>query len=192
MRKFILGCLVSILFACGSSPVVDSYILQGTSADYVAVAQNLPKVFIKSLIFPDYLDRPQMIIRKDQVQIEVKEFKRWAEPLKVSFLRVFNESMLQEGIIATQHKQFRQERFNYQLSLEVLRFEASVDNKVNLKVQWVLLNNEGKQILNSKTESIELEANTDDFSQKVSVQSQTIAILCVRLAKMIKRVDAKK
>ncbi|MBW2259666.1 MAG: membrane integrity-associated transporter subunit PqiC, partial [Deltaproteobacteria bacterium] len=38
--------------------------------------------------FPDYLNRPQIVIRRSQNELELEEFHRWAGPLKENFSSV--------------------------------------------------------------------------------------------------------
>jgi len=188
MKTFILSMIFGLLAACGTSPKVNNYLLHNEYADNIAVmASDTPKVLMKSFILAEYLNRPQIVSRKGQVAIEVDEFNRWAEPLKTLFMGVFNEAMLQQAINMSQHKQFRDEQFNYQLNLHVMQFEVSDKQQAHLKVKWQLLDASGRQELMSHIEIIsEPVAAGKGFDQKVKAQSQAIDLLSSRIANKIK------
>jgi len=187
MQRFIISSLFCLLSACGTSPKVDTYILSANSANkLITVSEDFPKVFVKSLSFPDYLDRPQIVIRKDEVTLDIQEFKRWAEPLQSSFLRVFKAEMLQQGIDVSKNKQFRHEYFDYQLSLEIISFEVNSAQKASLVVKWVLLNSENNQLIASNIEKQEVGFLEESFVAKVNAQSQVISLFCAQLAAQVR------
>ncbi len=186
MKKIALYLMFCLLLACGSSPKVDNYILHIEPTNDIKVFNDSsPKVFLKPLVFPEYLNRPQIVVRKNQGQLEIQEFKRWAEPLKSSFLRVFKEVMQQQGIKLNSHKQFRQQRFDYQLSLEVISFEVNRAQKVDLKVNWVLLNSENNTVIANGIDAVSVAIIGEDFSSKISAQAQVVECLGELLAKQI-------
>ncbi|MDC9728289.1 MAG: PqiC family protein [Methyloprofundus sp.] len=186
MKRIILYTMIYCLSACTSSPKVDNYILYADPINELKTeSESSPKVFLKPLIFPEYLDRPQIVIRTDKGQLEIQEFKRWAEPLKSSFLRVFKQSMQQQGVNISSYKQFRQEKFDYQLSLNVLHFEMNQEKKADLMVHWVLLNSQNNQVIASHIEAITLAIKGEDFASKIRTQSQLIKLLAARLATQI-------
>jgi len=188
MKTFILSIIFCLLAACGTSPKVNNYLLHNEYTDEVGMINaNAPKVFIKSFLLADYLNRPQIVTRKGQVIIEVHEFDRWAEPLKTLFLRIFNEAMLQQAVNMSQYKQFRGEQFDYQLNLHVMQFEVSDKQQAHLKVKWQLLDASGKLALMSHTELINVPVKAGiGFSQKVKAQSQAIKLLSLHIANKIK------
>lgn len=183
MKKLILTIFCCLIAACNTSPKVDNYILYSyQKSEITAVDANSPTVFLKSLIFPSYLDRPQMVVRKNKVNLEIQEFKRWAEPLKSSFLRAFKQGMRNQGVKVSSKKQFRKESFDYQLSVEVVGFEVNMQQKASLTAKWVLLNSDNNQVIASNIEALEVEIIGDDFSAKISSQSQAVELLSARLA----------
>ena len=186
MKRLGLYVMFCLLFACGSSPKVDNYILYAEPTNAIkALNDSSPKVFLKPLIFPDYLNRPQIVIRENQVKLEIQEFKRWAEPLKFSFLRVFKAAMQNQGVNVISNKQFRSENFDYQLSLEVISFEVSREQKVDLKVSWILLNSTNNKVIASAVEILAVEVVGEDFSSKIRAQAQVVERLGGLLAKQI-------
>lgn len=187
MKKISLIIFCCCLIAsCSTSPKVDNYILYSYQENEIkAVDAESPKVFLKPLIFPAYLDRPQMVVRKNDVKLEIQEFKRWAEPLKSSFLRAFKQGMHNQGVSLTSKKQFRKESFDYLLSVEVIHFEVNMQQKADLTAKWVLLNSDNNQVITSGMEKLEVAIIGEDFSAKISSQSQAVELLSARLAEKI-------
>jgi uncharacterized lipoprotein YmbA len=51
--------------------------------------------------FPEYLNRPQVVVRGSRNQLQMAEFARWAEPLVENFSRVLAENL--SSLLATNH-----------------------------------------------------------------------------------------
>jgi len=84
--------IISVLLAlsaCSVSPKSNIYLLKAIEpVQDKLVAQKPISIYLQSVDFPDYLDRPQMVLRKDSVTLDVEQFQRWGEPLNISFERV--------------------------------------------------------------------------------------------------------
>ena len=97
---------------------------------------------------PGLLDRPQIVTRRGADEITQAEFDRWAEPLAESVPRVLAENL------AALQKTDRVAIFpwnpagsvQYQLVVDVMRFDGAVGGDVVLDARWRILATDGKEL----------------------------------------------
>jgi uncharacterized lipoprotein YmbA len=94
------------------------------------------------LRMPDYLNRSQMVTRGDGAEIQVDEFSRWAEPLRLAMHRVVSTDVdgLLDGVvvIAFPYDSMIRPQVDYRLLGDVIRFDADQAGRVVLEVQWTI------------------------------------------------------
>jgi len=88
--------------------------------------------------FPGYLDREQLVTRISQNRFQIAENDRWAEPLAENFTRVLMQNLaaLTPTVRLVSHPWRPSERPEYQLEIDVLRFEANAGANVELIARW--------------------------------------------------------
>ncbi len=176
-RILIIG-LPLILVACSTTQPSKFYLLSSmeTSQRYKEPQLGQYAILVKPIKFPEYLDRPQMVLRENDYKLQFNEFHRWAEPLKDNFIRVFMENL--NSRIAPANALFFSElggiQPNYQLAIEVFRLDVNADNQAVLSVKWALLT--GKNNQHIKTQSKEYSIPFKDNSYLSGVEAQSKAI----------------
>jgi uncharacterized protein len=104
--------------------------------------------------FPDYLRRPQVATLAAPGQIDLSEQMRWAEPLDKNFARVLAENLAQ--LLNTQRIEkypwSRKAQVNYEIAIDVLSFETTVDGQSQLSARWIIKDGQsGKDLYASET-----------------------------------------
>jgi len=96
---------------------------------------------------PGYLDREQLVTRVSQNRFQVSENDRWAEPLAENFTRVLmqNLTMRMPAARFVSYPWRSSERPEYQLEIQVLRFEHSTAGNVELDARWLVRETATKQ-----------------------------------------------
>jgi uncharacterized lipoprotein YmbA len=105
-------------------------------------------VGVGPVLLPDYLDRLQVVTRTPSGELAVSDTQRWAEPLQEGLIRVLDENL--SALLGTE----RIVRFpwprsltpEYQVALEVLRFESGPDAMLRLDARWWLRGGDGDVI----------------------------------------------
>lgn len=126
---------------------------------------------------PELLDRQQIVIRQDANRLLLSDGHRWAEPLAENFLRV-----LRENLSARLHT----ERFllhpwplkappDYQVIIDVLRFEGDVSGAACLEAVWSVRDGQGKILLPRQRDSYEAAASGSGRAGTVAALSETLA-----------------
>ena len=182
---------VFLLAGCGSSPAVKYYTLntlpdmqqhntEAASGDDIAIG-------VGPVEFPKFLDRPQIVTRKGQNQVEVSEFHRWAGSFPEDFSRVLAKN------IATLLPSNRVEIYpwedifspTYQVKLEVEQFEGQLGNRVLLNVTWSVVDQEDEVVVRNSL--IKEPVSSEDYDGLVEAKSQALGTLSQAIVDEIRR-----
>ena len=137
---------------------------------------------------PQYVNRPQIVTRISRNELEVDEFARWGEPLKDNLSRVLAENI--SVLLSTNHVIVypwnRSTTIDYQVVIDVTRFDGTVGGDVSMRARWTLLGDDGKKVLLRKKSSLSIRADASTYESLVSAQSQMLADLSNEIAEEIK------
>jgi uncharacterized lipoprotein YmbA len=131
-------CLCLVLLAgCGVTQPARFYIL--TPVEFAGESPLPgPALGIGPVNFPAYLDRPEIAHRSGGNQLHFADSDRWAEPLKTTFSRTLAEnlSVMLPSDRVNLYPWARSTRIDYQVSVDVARFDADADGTVVLVAGW--------------------------------------------------------
>jgi uncharacterized lipoprotein YmbA len=186
-----LAVATILLAGCaGTSPSVTFYTLNALSAKKAdSPGDNAGQgimVGVGPVAFPGYLDRPQIVTRKGQNQLEISEFHRWGDSLLKDFSRILakNISILLSTNRVTVYPWRNDFSPNYQIKLDVERFDGQLGNSVFLDVRWTVTGREEKDLV-IKTSAIEEPMATADHEGLVAAMSRAIATLSGEISEEI-------
>ena len=175
--------LVFFLAACSSTPPVAYYTLNTLPE----MQQEIPAEVMDDTIaigvgpveFPKFLDRPQIVTRKSQNQIEVSEFHRWAGSFPGDFSRVLakNISILLPTDRVAVYPWGEQFSPTYRIKLEVEQFDGQLGEPVVLDVTWMVTDQEGTNKLVVRKSRIEEAALDKTYEALVEAKSNSLATL---------------
>lgn len=106
----------------------------------VGDASKGPRVVVNPVSLPGYLDRPQIVSRRDAAELQIAQLERWSEDLAENATRVLADDLaarlpservgvLRPGTAGTEATR---------LAVEVSRFEQEPDGQVTLVARWSL------------------------------------------------------
>ena len=158
MRYGVLTLLIAstfVLSACanlgeGTSDVTRSYLLAPVQSSAAQKTEaSAPSVGVGPVELAPYLDRPQIVTRSGQNQLVMAAFDQWAAPLQDTIVRVLAEDIEQmtpaKAVVLYPWR--RAEAPDYQVTVDVARFDGALAGPVTLKVYWTLFDRQGKVIL---------------------------------------------
>ncbi len=202
MHKFLfrltLGLSLIALGGCGSTQSTRFYVLSSlprSEANQAESAKQGVAVGIRPVALPKYLDRPQIVTRASRNQLDIAEFDQWAEPLKNNFGNVIAEnlSILIPTDRVTLFPWTKSTPIDYQVSVEVTRFEGGTGGDSQLAARWSILGKKGKKvILSRKSRFSEPVARANesgggqDFKATVSAMNRALENLSREIAAAIK------
>ncbi|WP_052065911.1 PqiC family protein [Thalassospira australica] len=151
-KLFLKSALLTVSFllvACASPSVPDSYYLLSPIVQASGNPTSAqPVVGVGPVSIPSYLDRSTIVTRSSANRPVVNSGHRWAEPLGENINRVLMDNLDQTGI-ASRLEVFpwtSRDQVDWQIVLDIDRFERQADGKVILTARWKLVSFESGKI----------------------------------------------
>ena len=143
---------------------------------------------------PGYLDRQEIVIRVSQNRIDVSENDRWAEPLETNFTRVLgqNLSILLNTDQLVLYPWELNRKPNYQVEVEVLRFESNAGGDVQLSARWTVLDTNKKIPLKSGESRLTRQPTSKSADASVAALSETLGDLSREIANAISAINGQR
>ena len=185
--------LVFFLAACSSTPPVAYYTLNTLPEMQqeipAAVMDDTLAIGVGPVEFPKFLDRPQIVTRKSQNQIEVSEFHRWAGSFPGDFSRVLakNISILLPTDRVAVYPWGEQFSPTYRLKLDVEQFDGQLGERVVLDVTWMVTDQEGTNKLLVRKSLIEEPVSDKNYEALVEAKSNALNTLSRTIVEEIRR-----
>jgi len=185
--------LTIMLIGCiGQSPPATHYLLTSiekpSDSKQESAGESKPlRIQVGPVLFPKYLDRPQMVFLNDDHHVTIDSFNRWAEPLSDNFTRVVveNLSVLLNSDFVDSYTFKKKTRIDYRISIDVRRFDATPGHEVVLIAGWVIYSGEDQSLLLEKRYDIRKPLATDSTSEMVAALNETINDFSLEIMKTI-------
>jgi uncharacterized protein len=175
----LLSVVLLVLSGCAKTPPTRFYVLPALTGAETAALSSVVKpdltIGVGPVTLPPYLDRPQIVTRASLTKLELGEFDQWAAPLQDTFARVLAEnlSLLLGTDRVLLHPWPRTTDVNYQVTVDVIRFDGGVGGEVVLAVRWSLIGADGKELTMRKTR-FQAPANPQDYEATVTAMSRIL------------------
>lgn len=174
VRTVALFAAVLMLIGC-TSPEPRFYVLSPLAPTNAAATSEIA-VGVGPVQFPDYLDRPQIVTRRDRNELEISDFERWAEPLQRNSTQVVAENLSSllpsKRIIVYPWK--RSAGIDYQVTIGVTRFDRRVDGESVLEARWAILDGEGRNELLTRRQRYSEMPTGRDYPATVAAMERTL------------------
>lgn len=94
---------------------------------------------------PEYLERLQIVDRASANRLEMTDSRRWAEPLSEGLPRVLSENLalLLEPVSILRYPWPRSRPVDYQIIVDILKFEGGPGKMAELTARWQVLDGTG-------------------------------------------------
>jgi uncharacterized lipoprotein YmbA len=184
---------VFLVAACSTTPPVAYYTLNTLPEMQqeipAAVMDDTLAIGVGPVEFPKFLDRPQIVTRKSQNQIEVSEFHRWAGSFPGDFSRVLakNISILLPSDRVAVYPWGEQFSPTYQIKLDVEQFDGQLAERVVLEVTWMVTDQEGTNKLVVRKSLIEEPVSDKTYEALVVAESNALVTLSRTIVEEIRR-----
>ncbi len=201
MRRFLLRTTIltscaflSALGGClGGSPPSRFYLLSPLPvSESPATAASGVAIGVGPVALPEYLNRSQIVSRAGENQLQLAEFDRWAEPLGKNFTRVLvlNLSTLLSTDRVALHPWNRSTPIDYQVTVDVARFEAGPDEKISLLARWSIVDTGKRETLLMRKSIFSEPIASNGYEATVESMSRAVAALSREIAEAIRNVSA--
>lgn len=188
--------MLLLLGGCGSSAPANFYLLQAQPAP-PSLKPESPAISHKAIgigpvEIPEYLDRPQLVVRTGDNTVQINEFERWAEPLREGVIRVVTDNLA--GLLATERIEVypwrSQLMIDYRLVLNLSRFDAAADGQTTLAGWWTLYDTVNRQVSMRKPILLTASIESRKVEAMVDGQSHLLAKLCEEIAVAIRNLPS--
>jgi uncharacterized lipoprotein YmbA len=144
-------------------------------------------VGIGPVTLPPYLDRPQLVTRAGGNRMVLADFDSWAEPLQDVFARVLAENLAL--LLGTDDvlmlPQRRLVNLDYQVEVDVTRFDVDASGEAVLDARWWVLDEDGEKQLRSGRSTISEPAAVGDYTSAAAALSRALGAMSEEIAQAI-------
>ena len=184
-----LAVLLSMLLvsACATtSRPVDFYTLSpaAVSGPPPAATCRDDVIGIGPVLWPRYLDRPQIVTRLSPNRISFDEYHRWAGPLEEDFQRVLidnlSELLQTDYVIKYPGKLSYKPRYRVQLQID--QFDGLPGDAVTLKAEWSIIEQDNSEEVAPREAALHVPATGQGYEAMVVAASSAVAGLSLQIA----------
>lgn len=143
---------------------------------------------IDQITIPGYLDREQIASRTVGHHLAYSTTDRWAEPLDQAFERTLREDLAARLAPGGIQVSPRGGAPTYALTVEVLRFEQSGPDHVDLDARWVLRSDQ--DVLDTGESRTQVAMASQDSNAMAAALSEAIARMATEIAGRVQKADA--
>ena len=191
MRAALILVVVALSGACSwQSAPVHFYVLGGARGSPVttpAPPERGPTVGVGPITLPRYLERNNIVTRQD-TELVVAEYDRWAEPLSEGVPRLIAGDL--STLLGTERIVMFPwpvgKTVDQQVVVEVLRFEGTSGGDVVLEARWRILGPEKQEVLLRHSIVREPDGGAG-YPALVAAMSRSVGMLSREIADAVKR-----
>lgn len=180
-------CLVAVIVsACGVGPSAPGRFYVLSSPPDLAMLETPRKLTlgVGPVTLPPHLDRTQIVTQATRHRLDLKDLDQWAEPLGDGFTRVLaqNLSQLMGTDAVFQFPWRRPVTVQYQVTVNVLRFDTDAEGGSVLVARWDVIRGDGRELLFSRTSLFRSQASAEGIEPIVAAMSGNLAELSREIA----------
>jgi uncharacterized protein len=184
------GAACLALASCADSQPTRFYTLAAVPDAPGEAMPALPpdlSVGIGPVTLPPYLDRPQLVTRAGSNRAVLAEFDSWVEPLQGMFARVLAENLAL--LLGTDDvlmlPQRRALALDYQVEVDVTRFDVDTSGNAILDARWWVLGRDGERLLRSGRSTISEPTQAGDYTAAAGALSRALGAMSLEIAQAI-------
>lgn len=188
-RLVALGLLVGLTVAGCASPQTNFYTLASVDAPVAAATHTRPALTIGvgPVRLPDYVDRPEIVIRRNAYAVDLAVFDNWAAPLDDRFPEVLILDLAAQ-LPADQVIVFPPRLptpVDVQVEMNVSEFDVDAAGTATLIAEWRLRGAGGQPLPQTGRTRVTAAATDGSMQAKVAALSEAVAQLSAELARTL-------
>jgi uncharacterized protein len=195
-----LLAVVVVLAGCAASEPARFYTLSPRAADAAGAepAASVRKaggnIALSPVELPRYLDRPQLVTRRDATTLDLAEFDKWAEPLADMIGRTLAEDLAHrlpaDRIFLLPVRQAVP--IDRVVDVQIMRFDADAKGEVTLDARWQVFGDGSRTLLAARNTVVQEAADGTGKAAIVAAMSRALSRLSADIAEVLRGKDAPK
>jgi hypothetical protein len=182
-RLFSFAAIALLAAGClgpGTTQSPRLFVLTATAlpASAEASASSL-RLGVGPVDLPERLNRLQILTLAGPNEVKISQFSQWAEPLDKSVNRVLAENL--SRLIPTNqvflYPWSTRTAVDFQVEIDVIRFEGQIGDQVSLAARWRLLDSSGREVGAPRLSQYTQPTPDNTTEALVSAMSQTLGAL---------------
>jgi uncharacterized protein len=183
------AALLLVVAGC-ESPPTEFYTLSNMQVPPGGPSTPGTVVGVGPITLPDYLDRPQIVTRASGNRMMLAAFDAWVEPMDGMFTRVLVENL--SSLLATDNvvplPQRRATPLDYQVEVDVTRFDADLSGRAVLDARWKVFGKDGDPLIEEgRSTIVEPTAGADSYEDIVAAMSRALGEMSSTIASTIEQ-----
>jgi uncharacterized lipoprotein YmbA len=189
--KVVILLLVTLftLMACSNTSLTAGNATRFYSLNSLAPStvsgKNL-RIGVGPLEIPRLINRPQIVSRKDNIEINMAENHQWGGSHKEEIIQVITDNL--SSLLRTESIEQYPWKFSfkprYQVRINIERFDGELGKNITLRARWRLIQN-NKEIL-VKRALITTRTKGNSYNAYVKAQSEALKVLSQQITQQIK------
>jgi uncharacterized lipoprotein YmbA len=190
LTHFLAATLLLLVAACSQTPPTQFYTLSSMQLPASDVGRPNTVVGVGPVTLPEYLDRPQIVTRESGNRVMLADFSVWVEPINGMFMRVLVENL--SLLLATDNvislPQRRPMRLDYQVEVDVTRFDADLSGRALLDARWRVFGRDGERLIGEGRSTIVVPAaEPGTYEAIVAALSKALGQMSAAIASAIEK-----
>jgi hypothetical protein len=188
MRRHLAAAVLLVVAGCSQSPPTEFYTLSSMQLPPGGLSTPKTVVGVGPVTLPDYLDRPQIVTRASGNRVMLADFDSWIEPINSMFTRVLvqNLSVLLASDNVMSLPQRRATPLDYQVEVDVTRFDADATGRAVLDSRWRVYGEGGERLIEEgRSTIVESAVEPSDYEAVVASMSKALAQMSRAIASVI-------
>jgi uncharacterized lipoprotein YmbA len=189
MRLSVLLAMLAFAGGCFGSKPTRFYMLSSLAPAGTPVesARGARVIALGPVSIPDYVDRPQIVVRESANQVELATFDNWAGSLSDMVARVLLEDLSAQlpGDHVVAFPQGGVAAFDYRLAVQISRFDVSTAGGAVVAASWRVWDRAGTKTRLTASTSVRAEATGASYQDRVAALSRAIADLAADIARSL-------
>ena len=177
--------LVTFLASCSSNSKATRFYSIAPLAHQAQVSKANLRVGIGPVQIPRLLRRPQLVIRKNQTEVDLIEGHQWGGSLREDLVNAFSDNLA--VLLDTENVEHYPWKHsfkpNYQVRINIEQLDGDLGKTVTLKARWRLM--QASRVLMVKHPTIQVRVKGTDYNAYVKAQSEAVYRLSKEIANHI-------
>jgi uncharacterized lipoprotein YmbA len=192
-RSFPVFATLALVAGCFGSKPTRFYMLSSLAPAGGAVESGVGArvIALGPVSIPDYVDRPQIVVREGTNQVELAGFDHWAGSLSDMVARVLLEDLSAQlpGDHVVAFPEGGAAAFDYRVAVQIGRFDVGTAGDAVVAASWRVWDRAGSKTRLTASTTVPATAPGSSYQDRVAALSQAVADLAADIARSLARLE---